>query len=399
MVVADVPTHIWASGLKPGQFATITARMRFDADQVYSSQALFRADKAGRIDLTRHAPISGNYVGVDPMGLIWSVAPNFLGTTDHQTPLPIFKPPDDITFALRLVVDGRTADRAVFTQKFLPPGARRIDVRDSGLVGTLIVPFGIRRPPVVIVLGGSEGGLQGPETRAMLLAGHGFATLALAYYRAEGLPQELVEIPLEYFERAIDWLKSRDDLDADRLGVIGASRGGELALLLGVNFPEIRAVVAHSPPNEVGYGIPRGPRPWELPRRATWSYHGTPLPFYAGALPAPENAPEIIAVERIRGPVMVLAGGDDRLAPSIVMAVQIMHRLKQHHHAYRDSILTYPWAGHAFGLPYLPVVPRLPLGGTAPANAQADRDCWPRVLRFLTQSLSPRVNRMHRRIR
>ena len=39
-------------------------------------------------------------------------------------------------------------------------------------------------------------------------------------------------------------------LDADRLAVVGFSRGGELALLLGASFPAIKAVVSN-----VGGGI------------------------------------------------------------------------------------------------------------------------------------------------
>jgi dienelactone hydrolase len=221
----------------------------------------------------------------------------------------------------------------------------------------------------------------------MPLAAHGFAVMALAYFRAENLPDQLVEIPLEYFERAIRWLQRRNDVDAERLGFLGVSRGGELALLLAANFPEIRAVVAYSPINVVNYGVPRGPRPQDQPRRAAWTFHGAPVPFYAGRLPAPDDAPEVIPVERIRGPVLVIAGGDDRLTPSVPMAQAIMRRLSSNRRAYHDNVLTYPEAGHSIALPYLPVAPRLPLGGTPEGIARADRDSWPRVLRFLTESL------------
>jgi dienelactone hydrolase len=114
---------------------------------------------------------------------------------------------------------------------------------------------------------------------------------------------------------------------------------------------------------------------------------GVPLAFYAEQLPAPDDAPEVIPVERIGGPVLVIAGGDDRLAPSVAMAEAIMGRLARNRHAYGDSILTYPEAGHSIALPYLAVAPRLSLGGTPVAIAHADRDSWSRVLRFFAESL------------
>ena len=58
--------------------------------------------------------------------------------------------------------------------------------------------------PGILDLFGSGGGLC--EYRASLLAGHGFAVLALAYFRFEDLPENLNEVHLEYFEEAVDFM-------------------------------------------------------------------------------------------------------------------------------------------------------------------------------------------------
>lgn len=58
--------------------------------------------------------------------------------------------------------------------------------------------------PGIIDLYGAGGGL--PEYRACLLANHGFAVLALAFYRYEDLPKEMKEVHLEYFEEAINYM-------------------------------------------------------------------------------------------------------------------------------------------------------------------------------------------------
>ena len=51
---------------------------------------------------------------------------------------------------------------------------------------------------------GGIGGLV--EYRASLLAAHGFAVLALAYFAYADLPKQLQEVDLEYFEEAANLL-------------------------------------------------------------------------------------------------------------------------------------------------------------------------------------------------
>lgn len=57
--------------------------------------------------------------------------------------------------------------------------------------------------PGIIDLFGGLGGLV--EFRASLLAAHGFAVLALAYFAYEDLPN-LLEVDLDYFEEAANLL-------------------------------------------------------------------------------------------------------------------------------------------------------------------------------------------------
>src|SRR5438067_1369515 len=150
---------------------------------------------------------------------------------------------------------------------------RRIDVDDGVLVGSLLVA-GDDRCPGVIALGGSEGGC--PIHLAQLLADEGFACLALSYFHRAGLPRNLVEVPLEYLQAAIGWLQDRDEVSGDRVGLIGASKGAELALLSATRFPAVGAVVAYAPSSVVFAGISFG---GDGRRRSSWSDHGQPVPF------------------------------------------------------------------------------------------------------------------------
>ena len=55
-----------------------------------------------------------------------------------------------------------------------------------------------------MVLNGSGGGIN--EPRAALYASHGFAALALGYFKAPGLSDYISNTRLELFEAALQWM-------------------------------------------------------------------------------------------------------------------------------------------------------------------------------------------------
>jgi dienelactone hydrolase len=305
---------------------------------------------------------------------------------------------------------------AALERTALAPDIARKVVDDGLFVATLFSSKSRGCQAGVIVLGGSDGGV--PEEEAAVLAAHGFTTLALAYFAAPGLPRSLVNVPIESVERGIAFMKSNAAVCKNRrLGVLGASKGAELALVAATKFNDIRAVVAASPSSVIFGGI--GPAPAGT-IDSSWSYAGKPLPFANGVVPKavseqidaerragrpvsyqPEYAAQlqnntdpaaVITVEQISGPVLLIAGGADELWPSLPMATQIMQRLNERHHPYLDQLLDYPAAGHPIGIPYefakaeLAHSP-LALGGTAEANERASEDSWPKVVRFLGSNL------------
>src|SRR5689334_17074392 len=132
-------------------------------------------------------------------------------------------------------------------------------VMDDGLVATLHLPRDDGRRPAVIVLSGSDGGIATANMFGEPLAASGFVTLCLAYFAMDGLPRNFAQVPLEYFGKAIDWLRTHPAVEAERIGVFGMSRGGETALLVGATFPSITAVVAGVPSHVVWQGTHTDP--------------------------------------------------------------------------------------------------------------------------------------------
>src|SRR5690242_18366872 len=123
----------------------------------------------------------------------------------------------------------------------LNPNVQTIQVRDDGLVGTFYLPATPPPWPAMIVVGGSSPGIFGLP--ALMFASEGVAALALGYFGLPGLPRTFERIPLEYFGGGLRWLAARPDVLPHAIGVAGASRGGELALLLAATYPDIRAAV------------------------------------------------------------------------------------------------------------------------------------------------------------
>lgn len=353
----DKKVNIVLSNFKPGQKVTIKANTRFDKDYKWESYAMFIADDNGTIDVSKQKPIEGIYEDIDPMGLFWSM--ERYKNKDEEFYISELDP---IYINFTAEVDGEEITSTVVERLIVIPEVIRIPVREKGLVGTLFLPDNEGCHPVVIILGGSEGGLQ--EGGAAILASHGYAALALAYFGIDPLPAGLYNIPLEYFKTAIDWLKSQENIDSKKLAVMGGSRGGELALLLGSTFPEIRAVI--------GYAVSRS-------AGSAWTYKGESVGGY-------------ISVENINGPVLLISGKKDLIWPSSDMSDMVINRLAKYNHPYFYKHLSYEGAGHAISIPYFPFYKysdgSVWGGGNAKDNAFASSDSWKKVLDFLKENLN-----------
>ncbi len=333
------------------------------------SHARFAADDAGVVDLTAQAPITGAYEGVDPMGLFWSRAV----VPKEELPAGVSLPADLTTAILIAEREGAAPVVHSIARAFSAESVRVDDVREKELVGQWFEPEGDGPHPALLVLGGSDGGLFWSREMAGLLASHGFASLALAYFAADGLPLTLDRIPLEYFEKALAWIAAQPGVARARIGVVGCSRGGELALLLGATFPLITAVVAYVPSGIVWPAYP-------ATGHGAWTWNGEEVPYAEGLTHAQWDealakglaradsfdwyrAPLMdtayahakgIAVEETNGPILLISGEDDGLWPSTELAEFAVRRAKGVRFAHRIEHLHYPGAGHSLGWPNMP---------------------------------------------
>ena len=404
----DQPIAIRVSDCPPGAAVTVRAEALDDANRRWASHAVFVADASGWVDISQQPAHSGSYPGKDAMGLFWSMRLDD-GVIERGPFLKTTPSPMVATITAEHAGDAASIQ---ITRRLMGRGIRRSEIREEGLVATFFDHESGARPGVIIV-SGSGGGLA--EDQPALLASRGYAVLSLGYFGMEGVPEDLTNIPLEYFGRAIDWMRVHKSVDHERIAVMGASRGGELALLLGATFPAIKAVVAYVPSGVVWPGLSRTPTPDTLP---AWTRNGAAVAFMpnppadveawskppvvltptfhkAMSMRPREEWPEI-EVEKTHGPILMISGSDDQMWPSLMLADIAAQRLLRRNFAHKFEHITYAGAGHFIRFPYSPTITEIfhpvvktlmALGGHAVANAAADRDSWSRVLGFLAASL------------
>jgi dienelactone hydrolase len=404
----DQPIAIRVSDCPPGAAVTVRAETVDDLHRRWESQAVFIADASGTVDLSQHAAQSGAYPGKDGMGLFWSMRLD-AAVAEREPFIKTMPTPMVVTIAAEHADETTSVE---VTRRLMGRGVRRREIREDGLVATFFDHEGGARPGVIIV-SGSGGGLA--EDQPALLASRGYAVLSLGYFGMEGVPEDLANIPLEYFGRAIDWMRAHKSVDRERVAAMGMSRGGELALLLGATFPAIKAVVAYVPSGVVWPGLSRTPTPEVLP---AWTRDGQAVAFMPSPPPdleawskppvvltpsfhaamklrGREQWPEI-EVEKVNGPILMLSGSDDQMWPSLVLADIAAQRLLRHNFAHRFEHITYAGAGHFIRFPYSPTITEIfhpvvktmmALGGDPVSNAAADRDSWAHLLGFLAAAL------------
>lgn len=234
LTVIDDEIDITVNGLEPNKAVTVSASIVY-YKILYIGFGHFYSDSNGCVNLKREISYGGTYKGLQPMGLFSSMRGM---SSKHGCPRLLVKGSAEEILKYRISVwkghlsrdqihqlhikysllgtanqfDGFLKKYVIcqhdIQRTYLSPNVRRIPVkvnfRDETICGVLFLPKGKGPFPGVIDMFGGAGGCI--ETRAALLAKHGFASLALAYFAYEGLKAKThAEFEFVYFDRAIEW--------------------------------------------------------------------------------------------------------------------------------------------------------------------------------------------------
>ncbi|CAK7293257.1 Acyl-coenzyme A amino acid N-acyltransferase 2 [Vulpes lagopus] len=402
--LADEPVHIQVTGLHPLQMVTLMASLKDEKGNVFWSRAFYKANEVGELDLMQTPAFGGDYVGVHPMGLFWSLKPK--KAFQRLLKKDVMNSPFWITLNLydsvcfKDVITDQVMASQVVERWFSGPGLQRVQIREGRVRGALFLPPGEGPFPGVIDLFGGRGGLV--EFRASLLAARGFAVLALAYFAYEDLPSDLLEIDLEYFEEAANLLLAHPKVQTPGIGVISVSKGAEIGLAMACFLKQVVATIWINGTNAI----------FEFPLRYK-DMVITPIPTFieriqldiSGAMrlrhykgdPWDElNQQSVLPIEKALGSILFIVGENDECLNSRAYAEQALHQL-QSHGKNNGRMLSYPGAGHLIEPPYSPLCyaspnknfsPPLLWGGDPAAHAEAQEHSWGEILKFFRQHLT-----------
>lgn len=263
--------------------------------------------------------------------------------------------------------------------------------------------------PAVIVISGSDGRIEKAQAIAQCLAMKGFSTLALCYFGMEHVPDDLDRIPMEYCENAIEWLAKQQEVDAEKIGIYGRSKGGEMVLLAATLFSQIKYVVANTPSGYVHEGIIKGSR---TSGHSSWCFKDREIPFvraskwgllrlvigmirkdsmafrkfykYVTWNRANAKYPEArIGIEICNATFMLIASDTDGIWPSDGYIKEMFQIMKDHQKEKNCKQFCYTGAGHMLTLPYQPIPNCEEYGGTMEKGVPATIDSWRETVKFL----------------
>jgi dipeptidyl aminopeptidase/acylaminoacyl peptidase len=214
----------------------------------------------------------------------------------------------------------------------------RIPYAGTQLPAYLRVPAGTAgiTPPVVIMVPGLDSTKEELQATAAYFLARGLATIAID---GPGQGESEYELPIEpAYEKvataAVDYLRTRQDVDGERIGLFGVSLGGYYAARAAAYEPRLAAVVSLAGPY-------RFDQDWDdLPAqtRATFKARSGAVSDADARAKAAELTLED-AAPAITTPMLVVGGGKDR----IVLA---SHQERLAKEAPGAELLLYPDGSH-----------------------------------------------------
>jgi pimeloyl-ACP methyl ester carboxylesterase len=184
--------------------------------------------------------------------------------------------------------------------------------------------------------------------------------------------------PLERIEAAIAWLKAHGN---EKIGIVGASATGTLALTAASYFSDLTLTIGMTPSDFIWQGFMKGKRDgckaWPVEGEFLFSYHGEPLSYMPFVYQHPEfwkivesegkrtgdirnfhklyddsekahplTEEQMIRVENIKGRLLLIGAADDVLWDTARYIRRMEQRLKQRPHSCEVELLVYEYGTH-----------------------------------------------------
>ena len=404
----DEPVTLCGSGFERKSKITIQSVLQCPEEQIhFMSYGHYLTSDNGSFDLKEMASLGGTYIGIDSSGLFWSM--NHLEDSRDNFSLKDGKSILNYSFN---IFDGYISDfsnvntlaSASIQKCVLREGICREEITGGNIRGTLFSPSQRGSYPAVITIFGGNKMRHVREEYAAYLANQGYVTLALPFFGVDGLSKTYTEKPIEieYFEEAIEFLKSLNNVNG-KIGILGHSKGGDLALGIMAHLSGINAVCTiNGAIVSIGADVTYKGQVTKMISsdvgRLAINKDGTI--DISNTLDNPRDFPNRIhQFQRSSADLLMIVGQEDKNWQSELFA-DIAKELMDVEGKENYEIIKYAHSGHFFDLPNTPIVtktthPLVPnrvmvdFGGKDKAMfSQEIYEAWKSVLEFFRKSLA-----------
>ncbi|XP_076004900.1 acyl-coenzyme A thioesterase 1-like [Genypterus blacodes] len=384
----DEPIQVKVAGLRSKQLVTMKATATDDRAVIFTSSATYRADDCGEVDLQRDPSLRGSYVGVEPMGLLWSMRPNLEhgyfykknALSSHLVRFSVHEGEDE----------GGTLAEATNERLLIGEGVTRLPVKEGNIKGALFTPPGAGPFPAVLDVSSFK-----CEKRASLLANKGFVVLSVAVYNDKS--ENVTKVQLDYFKEAIDFLKQQPKVGSKGVGLLSRSKAADVALSMASYLSGVEAVIWINGCS-ANAGLPLYYQQRQIHPALMFDYSklihtqsdAWMIKYGIHDHLAEENRATLIPIEKAKGHFLFVAAEDDLNWDSKAYMEEMVERLESHGKKNFETV-SYPGAGHMLEPPYGPYCPSSPhgvlrkpvlWGGKPKVHAAAEVHLWKKIQEF-----------------
>lgn len=245
---------------------------------------------------------------------------------------------------------------------------------EAGFTGTYFKAENPSNKAIIVLLGDKA---HMVKCAAKWLRQLGCNVLGMYPLVKEGSYKKCVNYEIEYFERAVKWLRNNGNT---KIGIVGGSTWAMMSLAIASIVQDFSLVLAFTPADFVMQGFYQGKKDgmgeWPAKGQSSLAYKGKPLPYqpfyldergywecYSGAtkrnkepncleifrhsekaVAIPEEA--FIKVENIKGHIVLIGAEDDSLWDTVKYCERMKKRLEAHDFKYPITTCIYPYGTH-----------------------------------------------------
>lgn len=248
------------------------------------------------------------------------------------------------------------------------------NMREHGFAGHMAEPEEAGKKAVIVIMGGEKSILPGIKI-AERFADYGICGLAVSLFGAEGLPKEVNRIPLDMFEKAVQYLLQVKGVK--EISTYGVSMGSLFAVMAAKYIDGIDNVILVSPSHVPFEGVLDKKT---MTGHSVMTWRGKDIPFVkpdfaarkAGKYYYDEQAGRSVTgmwisyrdayadaeaerqadihIEELHARILMLAGGGDEAWPSDYSVNYLRKRLEEANYSKDYKAVMYPHASHLLGM-------------------------------------------------